>query len=48
MGFSYTIINNGNGIGVVTNIGMNTEIGTIISTRFLRLIMQIRQLLLEK
>ena len=29
MGFSSTIINNGTGIGVVTNIGMNTEIGTI-------------------
>lgn len=29
MGFSSTIINNGTGIGVVTNIGMTTEIGTI-------------------
>lgn len=29
MGFSSTIINNGTGIGVVTNIGMDTEIGMI-------------------
>ena len=29
MGFSSTIISNGTGIGVVTNIGMTTEIGTI-------------------
>ena len=29
MGFSSTIINNGTGVGVVTNIGMTTEIGTI-------------------
>ena len=29
MGFSSTIIHNGTGIGVVTNIGMDTEIGTI-------------------
>ena len=29
MGFSSTIINNGTGVGVVTNIGMDTEIGTI-------------------
>ena len=29
MGFLSTIINNGTGIGVVTNIGMDTEIGTI-------------------
>lgn len=29
MGFSSTIINNGTGIGIVTNIGMSTEIGTI-------------------
>lgn len=29
MGFSSTIINNGTGIGLVTNIGMDTEIGTI-------------------
>ena len=29
MGFSSTIINNGTGIGIVTNIGMATEIGTI-------------------
>ena len=29
MGFSSTIINNGTGIGLVTNTGMDTEIGTI-------------------
>lgn len=29
MGFSSTIINNGTGIGVVTDIGMSSEIGTI-------------------
>lgn len=29
MGYSSTIIHNGTGVGVVTNIGMTTEIGTI-------------------